>query len=227
MKNFFINYGRFFILAFVLGFLLPHVNGENLKADSTNYAAAYAAYSEINSLDDMIKQFHLNMNEITNTKIADLFASDYPNVLYPTSDDQCDANLSTYCVAYQLNENLLGFEQALMERKDSLEELENLKSTMRDSEEAEDSDSADTLSTAIKFANQQALVVEEQMQNAEDTLDLTLAVYNQIQIVWPLHVELQDFRKNLEGLRDNLAAVRDVIEGFPSKFNGASTAQCK
>lgn len=234
MKNFFIQYGRYFLLAFVLGFMLPRFDGGNLQASSSQYDEYYKTYSGINTLDAMILEFHKNMNATTNDYIERLLASKDPNVLYPASDADCEkgSNLSTYCLAVVLNVRLWAFEAALADRKDTLEELKN---TVQNSESAEDqedeeagsSDRPDTLDAAIQFANQQSLVVEEQMENAEDALDLTLAVYNQIQIVWPLHVELTDFRTNLEGFRDNLAKVRDVIEGYPGKFNGASTAQCK
>ena len=231
MKNFFIEYGRFFLLAFVLGFLIPRFDGGALQASTLSFDDYSETYRGMESLDEMILAFHKNMNDTTNDYIERLLASEKPNVLYPASDEDCKmgSNLSTYCLAVVLNENLLAFETVLLERKDTLAELEDLASAEAETEEGEDasSDRPDTLDTALQFANQQALVVVEQMQNAEDTLDLTLAVYNQIQIVWPLHVELEDFRANLEGFRDSLADVRDVIEGYPGKFNGASTAQCK
>ncbi len=223
MKQTFFEYGRFFLLAFVVGFLFPRLSAGTVLSSSTDYDK----YASMDTLDEMIETFHVDMNTTTNEYIKALLASPDPKVLYPASDDGCTSdNVSTYCLAYVLNEKLVAFETALLERKDDLEELDDL----IEAEEGEDSsgvDQLDTLSDAIQFANQQALVVDEQMQNAEDALDLTLAVYNQIQIVYPLHVELTDFRKNLEGFRDNLAAVRDAIEGYPSKFNGASTAQCK
>lgn len=227
MKHFFIQYGRFFLLAFVLGFLIPRLGGGSLQASTLGYEPYYKTYSGIHTLDEMIVAFHKSMNEATNKKLTQMFASPNPNVLYPTEDSACGSdNLSTYCLAYDLNNNLLGFEKALAERKDTLEELDDLVNA-EEEEDTEEVDRTDTLSTAIAFANQQALVVEEQTQNAEDALDLTLAVYNQIQIVYPLHVELETFRTNLEHFRDGLAKVRDVIEGYPGKFNGASTAQCK
>lgn len=220
MNAFFFNYGRFFLLAFAVGFLFPRLSSGNVLSSSTDYDK----YAALDTLNEMIETFHVDMNATTNEYIEGLLSTPTPNVLYPASDEDCTAdNYSTYCLAVVLNAKLTGFEQALTERKNTLEELDDLVSD----EESESPDQLDTLSDAIQFANQQALVVDEQMQNAEDALDLTLAVYNQIQIVYPLHVELTDFRKNLEGFRDNLAAVRDVIEGYPSKFNGASTAQCK
>lgn len=215
MKQFFIDYGRYFLLAFVLGFLIPRFELGGIQASASDYDK----YSKIDSLDEMIETFHKDMNDTTNETIKALLASATPNVLYPASDEDCGTdNLSTYCLGVRLNAKLLGFEQALLERKDTLEELKN---------RVEDVNQLDTLTDAIQFANQQSAVVDEQMSNAEAALDLTLAVYNQIQIVWPLHKELETFRNNLEGFRDNLAKVRDVIEGYPNKFNGASTAQCK
>lgn len=217
MKTFFISYGRFFVLAFLLGFLFPHLNPDFLKSSSTDYDK----YLAIETMDEMILTFHKDMNETTNAYLEQMFSSEEPNVLYPGSDSDCGSdNLSSYCLAFVLNEKLVAFEQALTARRNDLSELYS-------SVEGSDSDQLDTLTDAIQFSNQQNLVVEEQMQNAEDALDLTLAVYNQVQVVYPLHTELTTFRKNLEDLRDKLALVRDSIELYPSEFNGASTAQCK
>lgn len=213
MKHFFLQYGRFFLLAFFIGFLWPRFSGANVQTDSIDY-------STYSSIDSIVLAFHKDVNETTNEKIAQLITSTRPNVLYPASDSDCtDDNLSTYCLAYVLDGKLLAFEQALQSRKSNLSELQE------QANQAENS--LNTLTDAIQFANQQSAVVDEQMKNAEAAVELTLAVYNQIQIVYPLHTELKSFVGNLEAFRDNLATVRNVIEGYPAKFNGASTAQCK
>ncbi len=203
MKTFFFKYGRFFLLAFALGFLMPRLQSVSLEANSFDYNGSA-------NLDDLIVGYHLQMNAITNEYIERLMTSEDPNVLYPSDADSCNAdNLSTFCLANELNENLIAFETELVARKDGLENLSG------------------SLEEALSQANQQELVIQEQRQNAEDALDLTLAIYNQIQTVYPLHKEMENFRDGLESFRDQLALLRDVIEIYPSKFNGATTAHCK
>ncbi|QQR54755.1 hypothetical protein IPG41_06240 [Candidatus Peregrinibacteria bacterium] len=205
MKSFFIQYGPYFLLAFIVGFLFPRLSASSVQSAAINYDA-------MENMDEMILAFHTDMNTTTNLYLERMFENPQPNVLYPAAASGCDdENLSTYCLAVVLNEKLLAFETAMLSRKDSLADLDGSVS----SEEA------------TQFANQQVLVVNEQLQNAEAALDLTLSTYNQVQMVYPLHLEMENFRANLENFRDNLAAVRDVVELYPSKFNGASTAQCK
>lgn len=212
-----IQYGRFFLLAFALGFMMPRLSPVLLKTSVTEYASA-------ENLDTLIVGYHLQVNEITNGYIERLLASENPDVLYPPSDEGCDdENLSTFCLAKALNESLTAFEKELMSRKS---ELEDLSSTSEDTE-SEEGASVLTFGDALLKASQQKSVVEGQMQSAEDALDLTLAVYNQLQVVYPIHKEMLTFRTNLESFRDNLSLVRNVLELYPSRFNGATSAQCK
>ena len=60
MKNLFIQYGRWFVLAFVLGFLLPRANPTFFQADVTNIYNKY-------SLEDALVEYHLMTNTVTNT----------------------------------------------------------------------------------------------------------------------------------------------------------------
>ena len=99
---------------------------------------------------------------------------------------------------------------------------------MDEENEDEESDTGPlTISEALDKATEQRTTFEDQEVLAEQALDLTLAIYNQVQVVYPVHTELSILISNLENYRSNLAKIRDVIEFYPSKFNGASTAQCK
>lgn len=217
MKNFMIQYGRFFLLAFALGFMMPRLSPVLLKTSVTDYSSA-------ENLDALIVGYHLQMNEITNGYIERLLELEDPDVLYPPSDEECDEeNLSTFCLASALNQSLTAFEKELMARKSELEDLSAQSQDLESDEEG----GVLTLEDALLQAKEQQSVIEDQMQSAEDALDLTLAVYNQLQVVYPLHQEMLTFRTNLESFRDNLSLVRNVIELYPSRFNGATTAQCK
>ncbi len=210
MNSSFYQYGRWLGLTFVLGFFLPLFQPAFGRASIVDYTDSSL------SVDDMIVQYHGNVNTITNEFIDRLINSDDPNVLYPPSDSSCDSdNVSTFCLAQKLNDELTAFEFGLISHKDQIPEEISIDTA------------PSNLNTAFQKASEQNNVLQEQRQYAQDALDLTLAVYNQIQVVYPMHTEMLRLITNLKTYRDNLASLRDVIELYPNKFNGATTAQCQ
>lgn len=213
MKKFFIQYGRFFLLAFVAGLVLPRVSPAYFQASVSN---TYADYS----LEDALVTYHLRMNELTNTyleRLLDPNAEKLGYVEYPSDASQCDEgkNVSTYCLAVALNTELTQFEENMSTRAGTFDL------------EGGDFNSVTSLQSALQQASSQEAVIQEQVSAAEDALDLNLAVYNQIQTVYPLHVELTKFIQNLEDYRDNLGKLRSSLSAYPALFNGATSTQCQ
>lgn len=212
MKNLFIQYGRWFVLAFVLGFLLPRANPTFFQADVTNIYNKY-------SLEDALVEYHLMTNTVTNTYLkllTDPNSAKLGYVEYPSDDSQCDGkNVSTYCLAVVLNNNLSQFEESMTSRVGTFD-LEN-----------GDFNTVTDLHTALQQASSQQEVIQSQVSTAEDALDLALAVYNQIQTVYPLHIELTKFYDNLQDYSKNLSTLRHTLSAYPSKFNGATSSDCK
>ena len=66
MKSLFIQYGRFFLLAFVVGFLFPRLSAGTVLTSSTDYEADYERTVERGILNEMITNFHGDMNSKTN-----------------------------------------------------------------------------------------------------------------------------------------------------------------
>ncbi len=214
MKNFFIQYGRWFVLTFAMGVILPHTNASFLAANSTKNP--YDEYG----LEDAMVAYHLRANEVTNTflkRLLDPNAVKLGYVEYPSDESECDQgkNVSTYCLAVVLNTELTQFEESMILR---MEEFDL---------EGGDFVEVTDLQTALQAANSQKQVIQEQVSAAEDALDLNLAVYQQIQTVYPLHVELGKFIQNLEDYRDNLGELRNTLSAYPAKFNGATSTDCK
>jgi len=214
-----VKFLKWFALAFVAGFLLPHSYGSLLSAD------VLESTYDGSSLEDAIKQYHLDNNakvdEFLGLLLDENFAQpdyvSYPPDLEGSTEPDCEDNVSTFCLAEALTANLEEFEKFLQKNQNNL-----------DFGTAED-DSIEpiTLEDAFSEASAQRITVDEQVKLAEETLDLTLALYNQIQLVYPVHKEMLDLIENLDDYRGNLAEIRNIIELYPSKFNGASTAQCK
>ncbi len=210
---------KWFALAFVAGFLLPRTYGPLLGADVLE--STYDGYT----LEEAIKDYHLTANTKVDTYLSLLLDPEYADaglVSYPpnlegSTEPNCEDNVSTFCLAAALNDNLEEFEKFLINNQNSL-----------DFGPADDGSTEPvTIQDAFKEASAQRSTVDEQIQLAQETMDLTLSVYNQVQLVYPVHVEMLKLIENLDDYRGNLAEVRNIIELYPSKFNGASTAQCK
>lgn len=220
-----IKWVKWFALAFVAGLLLPRSYGPLLSANSLD-----GIYDDYTNLDEVIKAYHLNSNAIVNyylERLLDPNQAEYGYVSYPPDLPNEDGapipncsenNVSTFCLAVALNENLEDFGKYLQKHQNDV-----------DFGTAEDGDASTlvTLNDALKMASSQRNTVDAQVQLSEETLDLTLAIYNQVQLVYPLHAEMLTLIENLDDYRSNLAELRNLIERYPSKFNGASTAQCK
>lgn len=215
-----VKYLKWFALAFVAGFLLPRSYGPLLSAD------VLKSKYDGGTLEEVITQYHLDQNEIVNENYLALLLDEdfaqsgyvaYPPNLEGSTEPNCENNVSTFCLAVALNANLEEFEKFLVNHQDSLDF----------SPDDDETTGPTSIQEAFNEASTQRTTVDEQIQLATETMDLTLAVYNQVQLVYPVHVEMLKLVENLDDYRGNLAEVRNIIELYPSKFNGASTAQCK
>lgn len=207
---------KWLVLAFFAGLLLPQSYGSFLSASVLdNFYDDY-------DFEEALKAYHTSNDELVNDYLELLLDPDFAEdgyVSYPPDENACTKdNVSTYCLSTALNQNLTEFQKYLEKHKDEIASGES---------EDGDDDSPITLEAAIKEATAKRQLADEQILLAEQTLDLTLAVYNQVQIVYPVHVELEKLIVNMETYREQLKEIRDLIELYPSKFNGASTVQCK
>lgn len=192
-------------LAFLAGMLAPE-----LRADYAQ--TSVGTYGDDEVFEDDLIELHTTMNDITNEFLDNLFTEQELVLEYPLDGEGCtEDNVSTYCLAVKLNDELYAFEESIVkaERK---KELEPGTTNLED---------AVTQSAARKN------FIETELFAARETLELTLSVYNEVQNVFPTHKALLTTIVNLEDYRNNLAKIRDVIELYPGKFNDASTIQCK
>lgn len=200
-----------FILAFLGGYVAPW-NPDNAQASILEYGKGNATLER-----DAIR-FHLQVNETVNDFLEVLIGEEEPNVEYVATSEDCDeSNVSTFCLAIVLNEELLAFEKGMLIHKERFREI---------TENAEE-DERKTLKEAIKSQASRTLLADSEIEAARKAIDLALAVYNETQIAYPVHKELVRMINNLEEYRDNLAEIRDTIELYPSRFNDATTIKCK
>jgi hypothetical protein len=197
-------------MSLIIGMAMPQIFGGNLSADILDNK-----YSDSKlSLEDVIVKYHLNVNDITNQYIETLITEEDPIVLYPVNSEDCnEANVSSYCLSLILNDEFKDLEIALADRQEDVV--------------PKGADLEARIDDAIKQSADRKLLINDELEVAKDTLDLTLETYNQIQLVYPLHKEFLTLIENLEDYRDNLGALRAVIDLFPSKFNDATTIHCQ
>jgi len=210
-----IKWVKWFVLAFATGALFSYNYGPGLSASifGVDQSSTYDGYD----METAIEKFHLSANDKVNEfleRLLDPTLTD--NVVYPPNDSECtEENVSTYCLAVALNENLTQFEIYLQKNQNTF------------ATSLTEGNEGITLDDAFEIAASQRSTVDEQILLAEDTIDLTLAVYNQVQLVYPVHKEMLTLIQNLDDYRGNLADIRNVLELYPAKFNGVSTASCK
>lgn len=217
LKRYFQKNAKVLTLALVLGAGIPLLmNPSGLKTSVLDYENIYKE----GDLESTIIAFHVNMNDITNEYLERMHAlvgqGAEPNVSFPLDPKEgCTPdNVSTYCLAKALNTELLAFESTLMLHRQDFKLDENL------------SFSNLNLTQALDESTGRQALIDNEITAAESALDLNLAVYDQIQNVYPLHVELVELINQLEAYRDNLAGIRDEVELFPSRFNNVTTTYC-
>lgn len=200
------------MLSFLIGVLLPAAMSGNLKANISedNF------FEGIETVDEVVVKYHLVANSYVNyylTNVTDEEIQDYSVTAYVADDECSNENLTTYCLSVIMNELLVDFEL-------KLRSMEGEISFPTDQ-------GTPSFSEAFSMALNDRAKIDREIQAARDSLDLTLAVYNQVQSVYPLHKELADLIGNMETYRDSLSAIRSKMELFPSRFNNATSPSCK
>lgn len=201
---------KMLITAFVLGILVPYLSPMFVFADVTQFDGK--------SLEAAAISYHQQVNKTVNDFLERLIATDNPDVTYVSSDEGCGSgSASTYCLAVALNPILTEYITYLEGKRDSIAA----------SDLGFDENEAPTLDQALSASVTRDTLIDSEVSAATETLDLTLAIYNQIQLVYPTHKELEALVDSLQDFNDGLADIRDFVETFPGKFNDATTIQCK
>lgn len=191
-------------LAFVAGLASPSL----LKASVLSYGD-----KEFTLEEDVIR-FHLAVNSLVNDYLDVLTTEESPVVDYPGSEEGCtEENVGTFCLAVALNDELRAFESGMLYRREQF----------RDDED----EATISLEDAIEAQSNRIELIDSEVEAARKAVDLTLAVYNEAQLAYPLHQEFVQLIRNLEDFRDELALVRDSVELYPARFHNATTIQCK
>lgn len=68
--------------------------------------------------------------------------------------------------------------------------------------------------------------IDKEIKVAKATLDQTLSAYDQLRLVWPMHVRYKQIYKDLKTYRDKLVDIRQQTDSYPSKFKDLTTSKC-
>jgi len=201
-------------LSFLIGVLLPAAIGPTIQAD----VSSDNVFVNTETVEEVIIQYHLISNSYVNMYlelVTNESYQDYEATAFVNDEDCSNANVTTYCLAVIMNDLLVDFEEKLRDMENSYDVY------------SEDIENPTSVSEAVTQAIGQRGQINNEIEAARDTLDVTLSIYNQVQTVYPMHKEMADLIINLEEYRDNLAAVRSQVELYPSRFNNATSATCK
>lgn len=157
--------------------------------------------------------YHDKMNQFFNSKIKELI--DGTGSLEIPYNDNCDNNISTFCVAKGSSDIFFAYREELLNERGTL--TDELKDT-----EFRDFDQAIT----IERHSQKVHGIDRELVEAEQALDLTIKAYNELQIAWPLHVQYREIITNLEVYRTHLEGFEGMIKLWPKLFPNASTTHC-
>lgn len=84
-----------------------------------------------------------------------------------------------------------------------------------------------TLTVAMEVLNIREQAIGKEIENARKELEAVVAVYDQFLFNWPIHVKLNETKKELITYKNKLKKIRQKIERFPGKFVDATSTKCE
>jgi|GEM_PF-934296 len=76
------------------------------------------------------------------------------------------------------------------------------------------------------YTNQQEAIATE-IDNSRKELDAVVSLYDQFVFNWPIHVKLNETKKELITYKNKLKKIRQKLERFPGKFVDATSTKCE
>ncbi|EKD64266.1 MAG: hypothetical protein ACD_51C00032G0001 [uncultured bacterium] len=164
------------------------------------------------AFEDTIIAYHTNVNEIFNENINTLINTN-PEDLNLDYDADCkdkngNPNISTFCVAKKVVDEYVEFAEGIQTYSDT--------------------DLGDSMTLAIvsQVLFERGTMIDLEKEAAFNAMDQTLAVYNELQVMYPLHQQYGVLIETLESYNNALAKWRTSISQWPSEFIDATTNKC-
>lgn len=180
-----------------------------LIIDAHTQAESDYSRDSYGQVSDAIVAYHTTINEKFNDYM-DILLSGEGDVEF---DEDCpEGNISTYCLAQDVVDELIKFQFGLDDHAQYITDV--------------DTETTNLGEITDEMALRQDMITLER-QVAFDTLDLALAMYNEFQMMYPLHQEYEGLIETLELYNEKLAEWRKVIYEWPGDFIDVSTNKCK
>lgn len=185
------------------------------------------------SISQVMTAYHTYINDTVNSYTSTMLAASLTDKRGnpPENSNNCpddpQKNFSTYCLAVQLigddGKNFKGFinyKTALQNRRNKLADKDPLNPYAQGAVNMVDS------LTAIRYFAIRQTNLDQEIDNAKKAIDTTLATYDELRILYPMHEEYVNIFNALVNYRDKLVEVRHETDQFPSRFIDVTTSKC-
>ncbi len=178
----------------------------------------YYAFNDATYLFDAKFTFHASMNSFFNDKISEVASIisedekffENENFITP-EDDDCEGNVSSYCVAMQATDLYFSYRNKLSDIKEFLPELP---------------DNA-TKETALNSIGNRDEKVDVEVDEALKVVEATIIAYDEFKTALPMHNKFRQLIRLLNKFKIHLEDVNDQVKEFPLRFVDASSSTCE
>jgi len=178
--------------------------------------------------------YQATMNQFFNDKVADFLAiykakgatafqdsrMIAPSIKDPSAIEEARAkcikdtkNLSPYCVSVQALDMYIAY----------IATLENMRANIPISVQT----GVATLPTVNDFIDKRERDIIQEIDNSQKELETVVAVYDQFLFNWPIHIKLNETKKELITYKNKLKKIRQKVERFPGKFVDNTSTKCE
>ena len=165
------------------------------------------------SIYEIEKLYHQRINDLFNAKLKLLNAGAKGSGVgeVPKGDECPENNYSTYCLSITAAKEFEQFQEALLKKKQTIEIPQDTNVTLEE------------VSLKAFAASDE---VDAELARAKTALDSALATYNELRVMYPMHLQFQELIKNLTDYNKKIIEFRKNVEKLPGSFIDATTAQC-
>ncbi|MBN1494322.1 hypothetical protein JW911_01140 [Candidatus Peregrinibacteria bacterium] len=207
IKNIKSQIGIFITIIIILLFNIVDLSSLYALGDSSPYA------NEKLTIYELEKLYHKRINDLFNSKLKLLHEGSKGSGTgqAPQGDECPDNNYSTYCLSLSAAKEFEQFQTAMLKKKQIVEIPEGSNLNLQE-----------VSLKAIAAINE----IDSELARAKTALDAALATYNELRIMYPMHLQFEEMIKNLTEYNKKIIEFRKNAEKLPPSFVDSTTSQC-
>ncbi|MBU1019340.1 MAG: hypothetical protein ABII07_04760 [Patescibacteria group bacterium] len=198
LKNWRITTAVLLLAIFLNWQIIEAATDDSSKYSSDHYDTFY----------DSVTAYHTNINDIFNKRL-ELLVSGEGEREVPTACSE--DNVTTYCVAEAVTKEYIEFTKGV-DTFSYVIDVEDGKKYLIDD--------------LTQIMSDRATIIDLEKEAAYKAMDMTLAIYNEFQIMYPIHLEYEATIEALESYNKQLSKWRDALSEWPTDFIDVSTNKC-